>query len=736
MRCAWICSKGFPVRPCRASLTALTVLSTGLLVVTQAQAQTQAQSTVASSSPPSQEQATAIDDVVVTAARTRLPASALPLTVDIIDSQSLDEQAAISGSVVDAVATLSASFSPTTQKLTGGGESLRGRAPLYTINGIPQTAPLRDTSRDGYTIDPFFVDRVELIYGSNALQGIGATGGVVNQVTVSAPTKDGWSGRTLAQLTSAGGLQSDSFGGKIAGLAAYRQDPFDGLFGVAFDRRGAFYDGDGRRVGVINGQGDVQNSEALSFFSRFGWDVTPDLRLDLMASRFELKGNGKYVVVPGDRLTGRPTSSQRGTTEGEASANRVQTYSASLTHQDLWGGVMNAQLFYNATRDLFGGDRSRTYQDASIAPIGTLWDQTASQSRKRGARLNYERDIPGVPGLTATVGVDALQDRVRQDLIVYKRTWVPEIDYRSLAPFVQANLSLFNDRLRLAGGVRQENVDLSIEDFTTLAVYGSRAVQGGKPSFSSRLANGGIVYEPIDGLRTYASYAQGYTMADIGRILRAIDTDGVQVESFLNISPVVSDNKEIGVEWKRGAFELGASYFWSSSKLGQFFVRDADGSFVVLRQPVDIEGLELNGRVQTPVDGLVLSAGYARLRGRTDSNGDGIFDKDLDGSNISPDRINLAAIYSQGPLSARLQVQSYLKRSFAGGDPRNDFGGYTLADAYVRYETAIGGLSLAVQNLFDKQYINYASDTANPTDNLRYFAGRGRAFTLTWDRRF
>lgn len=105
-------------------------------------------------------------EVVVTAARTVLPPNALPLTIDIIDKAALDQQIAISGSVTDAVAVLTPSFSPTRGKLSGAGETLRGRSPLYAINGIPQSTPLRDGSRDGFTIDGFFIDRVELIYGS------------------------------------------------------------------------------------------------------------------------------------------------------------------------------------------------------------------------------------------------------------------------------------------------------------------------------------------------------------------------------------------------------------------------------------------------------------------------------------------------------------------------------------------------------------------------------------------
>ena len=159
--------------------------------------------------------------IVITGARTKLPASALPLTVDVLGGQALDDQVAVSGSVIDVVSARLPAFSPTREKLSGSGETLRGRSPLYAINGVPQSPPIRDGSRDGFTIDPFFIDRVEVIYGSNALQGIGATGGVVNQVTVGAPAQDGVSIRTLLQGTAAEGFDGESMGGKVGALAGW-----------------------------------------------------------------------------------------------------------------------------------------------------------------------------------------------------------------------------------------------------------------------------------------------------------------------------------------------------------------------------------------------------------------------------------------------------------------------------------------------------------------------------------
>lgn len=682
------------------------------------------------------------DEIVVTAARTILPSNALPLTIDVIDKQTLDQQIAISGSVTDAVANLTPSFSPTRQKLSGAGESLRGRSPLYAINGIPQSTPLRDGSRDGFTIDGFFVDRVELIYGSNALQGIGGTGGIVNQVTVGAPKQEGISGRALVQGSADNDFSKDGMGGKVAGLFQYKAGRFDASIGAAYEKRGVFYDGDGRRVGLNLTQGESQDSRTLSLFARLGYQVGDTGRIDLIASRFELKGDGDYVAVPGNRLTGLPTSAVRGDPPGIPAANRTESIALSYTDTALWGGNFVSQVFYNRSRDTFGGEIApiATFQDPAIAPVGTLFDQSQNRSRKIGGKISYERAVPGFEALTATIGFDALTDSTQQRLIATDRVWVPPADFRSYAPFVQANLALFDKKLRLAGGVRYENVQIRIDDYTTLASSGSTFVSGGKPTFQDALVNGGVILEPVPGIRAYASYAEGYTVPDVGRITRAINKPDIDLDNYLDIAPIISNNREVGVEVKRGPLDASATYFWSSSDKGQLLIANPGGIFDVQRLRTEIQGLELNLAVRLPVKGLRTSIGYAHLDGRYDSDAvpDGKVDTDLDGTNISPDRLNLAADYASGPFTARIQTQFYLSRSFQGKvrDPRNDFGGYTLTDAYLRYQTAIGGLTLSVSNVFDKQYIDYSSDTRLPTDNLSYFAGRGRSFTLGWDSRF
>ncbi|MET0309600.1 MAG: TonB-dependent receptor [Sphingomonas sp.] len=726
------------------------------------------------SAPAREDAATSDGEIVVTAARTILPPNALPLTIDVIDKKTLDQQIAISGSVTDAVANLTPSFSPTRQKLSGAGETLRGRSPLYAINGIPQSTPLRDGSRDGFTIDGFFVDRVELIYGSNALQGICGTGGIVNQVTVGAPKQDGFSGRALLQASANNDFSKDGIGGKAAGLVQYKAGRFDATFGAAYEKRGVFYDGDGRRVGLNLTQGESQDSKTTSLFARLGYQVGETGRLDLIASRFELKGDGDYVAIPGNRLTGLPTSAVRGDPPGVPAASRTESIALSYTDTSLFGGNLVSQVFFNRSRDTFGGEIApiATFQDPKIDPTLKLFDQSQNRSRKIGAKISYERAVPGFENLTLTAGLDALSDNTAQLLIATNRVWVPPSQFRSIAPFGQANLKLFDGVLRLAGGARWENVEIKVDDYHTLASttfvacsaslpagtvcgapsYGGVAVAGGKPRFDDLLVNGGVVLEPWAGIRAYASYAQGFTVPDIGRITRAVSKPNQDIDTYADIQPIVSNNREIGVEVKRGPLDASATYFWSSSDKGQLLIANPGGIFDVQRQRVEIQGLELNLGVRLPIDGLRASVGYAHLDGRFDSDAvpDGKVDSDLDGTNISPDRLNLAADYATGRFSARIQTQFFLSRRFDGkaraiddanpAHPQklfmNDFGGYVLTDAYLRYQTGFGGLTLSVSNLFNKQYIDYSSDTRLPTDNLSNFAGRGRSFTLGWDYRF
>ena len=676
-----------------------------------------------------EEAPTDVSEVVITAVRSEVPRSAVAATVELINAEQIRTQTALGFSAVETVSTLVPSFSPTRQKLSGFGETLRGRSPLFLVDGVPQSTPLRDDSRDGFTIDPFFIDRIEVVFGSSAIQGVGATGGVVNYVTAATPKEtDGWTGRVLGQANFDEGVVGDSLGWKTAALGGRDFGRWDLILGAAYESRGAYYDAEERRIGLDGAQGELQDSKSWSLFAKAGVDLTETRRLEVMANHFELEGDNDYVTVNGSRAAGLTTTSIRGATQGEATSNEVTSISATYRDRDLLGGTLTVQAFAHDYAGVFGGGSFASFQDPAIAPVGTLFDQSANNSEKQGFKVDYERTFDALPGFRALVGLDGLRDKTYQELVLTGRNWVPETTYKSLSPFVQLHQSLAEGRVHLSAGVRQENAKLVVDDFETLWFYGPQQVAGGEPDFTETLVNVGATAQVVEGVTVYASYAQGFTMADVGRVLRGVTTPNEDVDTYLDISPVVSDNVEVGLEFARGPFQATAAWYRSTSDQGSLLTL-IGGVYEVQRQRTEIEGVELTGRWDVN-ETISLGGSYAHLDGRTDSNGDGSVDADLDGANIAPDRLLVYVEARRGDFAGRLQGQTFFDRSFEGQPAANSFEGYAVADLIVSWNAPVATFSLGVQNLFDEQYVTYFSDTQAPTDNARYFAGRGRNVTL------
>src|SRR5690554_1932382 len=103
-----------------------------------------------------------VEEVVITANRVARPLSTIPNTVTLINRAELDQQLAVENDLSTVLGNLIPGFSPSRQKMSNAGESLRGRKPLYMIDGVPQSNPLRSGGRDGHTIDPAVIERIEV----------------------------------------------------------------------------------------------------------------------------------------------------------------------------------------------------------------------------------------------------------------------------------------------------------------------------------------------------------------------------------------------------------------------------------------------------------------------------------------------------------------------------------------------------------------------------------------------
>lgn len=680
-------------------------------------------------------QATNLDRVEVSESTLRMPRSqgALPMTITVIDPQQLRQQLAITPDLGDAIGALVPSYSPSTQKLSVRGQTLRGRNPLYMIDGVPQSSPLRNGSRDGYTIDPAMIERIEIVEGSNSLQGLGAAGGIINIITKRAPAKDGIR-QELTLDASAPTQGAEGLGYGAAWLLGARSGAFDMVVGASWRKRGMYSDGHGRLIGVDGTQGDLMDSKSWDGFAKLGYTFAEGRRLQLTANRFQLQGNGDYSAVSGDMDAGIPTTSVRRQQPGETPRNRVLTTSLDYSDPQLAGGELRAQLYHQSNRELFGGGTFATFQDPAYGPL--VFDQSQNISDKDGARLSWARRGLLDDTLTVLAGADGYRDHTHQELAQTHRDWVPRSTYTGWAPFLQAEYWPVA-ALSINAGLRQEHGRLHVPTFRTLAFYRGVTVEGGSRAFTKTLPNLGAVWYLTGTLNLFASYAQGYTLPDVGRVLRAIRTPGQRVGGFLDLKPVVSDNREAGAEYAGQAFNARVSYWTSTSRLGALLVYDAPNQvYNVARQRTEISGWEARAG-WTPRTDTRLELSYAINHGRSDRNGDGKVDSDLDGANIAPNRLNLSWTQRwNGALSSYLQISRLASRDFATLGARTArFDGYVTADAYLKWQTdAAGDWTLGVQNLANRQYVNYVSQTVGDDDS--YFAGRGRTVSLTWQQAF
>ncbi len=676
-----------------------------------------------------------LEEVVVSASRTNKPITAIPNTVKVIGREALEAQLATSTSLLDGLSFAVPSLTPAHQKMTSNGVTLRGRTPLYMADGIPQSTPLRNGERSGFTIDPAFIDRVEVIYGANAIQGVGATGGVINYVTVDAPESGDLLQKVSTRLTS-DNFEGDGFHYKLSGLLGKKFDNTDVVFGVAHDVQDLYFDGNGDPIAVDPIQGDTMDSRTWNVFTKAGLDLDEYQRIEVTGTYYDLDGDGDYRVVAGDALAGIPATSESGKGEGDPTYNEALNLSVAYSHSNLLGGELTLQGFYYDFYALYGGGTFPAFQDPAIAPAGTLFDQSALSSEKYGTKLTFVRDNTFWDGLQLAAGVDYLRDKTYQELAQTDRLWVPEMIYKGWAPFVQLEQRLMDDRLRVSAGARFENVELEVPSFTTVAGANNTFVAGGKPSFEELLGNAGVVFDVTEDLTLFASYAEGFTMPDAGLILRGVNTPGQTIDELVDLQPVVADNLETGINYRRGGLDVAASYFWSDSDLGSRILV-VGGVGQLTRQTTEIEGFEISATYHFE-SGVSTGIAYSELEGRFDSDGDGSVDKDLDGRNIAPDRINL---YVEAPLATgwhgRLQYARLLDRDFDGGLPQHDFDGYGLLDAVISYRNEqLGDFTLGIENLLDEEYITYYSQTLTYVNDSTYFAGRGRAVSLGWQKTF
>lgn len=668
-------------------------------------------------------------EVIVTANRTEKLVSTIPNTVTVINQTELNTQIAINPDLSTILGNLVPSFSPSRQKLTGYGESMRGRSPLYLVDGVPQSNPLRDGSRDGHTIDPTMLERIEVIHGANAIHGMGASGGIINLIT-KRPTEDFTQNlrvETFAQTEDVG----ESLGYGLNYSISGRKDSVDAMGAISYRTSGVAYDANGEVIGFDNTQGDTMDSDMLNFFIKTGYEWN-DQRIELSINSFDIAGNNDWLAVPGSVSEGIPTTAVKGDVEGKPSSNEVTMFNINYSNEEIFGQNLRFQLFSQDFAGTYGGGIYATFQDPAYGE--DVFDQSRNNSEKLGMKLTLVKDEVAGTSLNVVYGLDVLRDETNQELVQTGRAWVPPTKYKNYAPFLQLEYTGIKS-LILTGGVRHEESALQVNDFTTLYSYnGGQFVVGGETEFSDTLYNLGATFDLTENWRLFGNLSEGFSMPDVGRVLRSINEPDLEIESFLNLKPIVTENAELGFEYRSDPLYAQLSYYQSNSDFGQRLQVDADGIYSVEREKTEIDGFEFRTEWDASVNNFI-GLRYAYTDGQFDSNDDGRVDTDLSGANMSPNKVNISWDYQWlADVSSRVQANYHFDREFKDSEgnvgEEDKFEGYLTLDASVKLATLGGEFRLSLQNLTNEDYFTYYSQTIG--SDGRNFKGLGRSFLISY----
>lgn len=123
-----------------------------------------------------------MEQMEITASRTSSDLVSATRQSTVIEHAQLEELRQGSDSLATVLAKAVPGMSDSSRTITEYGQTLRGRSMLVMVDGVPLNTN-RDSSRNLANIDPALIERIEVIRGSSAIYGSGATGGIISITT-------------------------------------------------------------------------------------------------------------------------------------------------------------------------------------------------------------------------------------------------------------------------------------------------------------------------------------------------------------------------------------------------------------------------------------------------------------------------------------------------------------------------------------------------------------------------
>jgi iron complex outermembrane receptor protein len=567
---------------------------------------------------------TSLSEVVVTAGRKAESINEVPSSVSILNSRQVKEQLNINPSVAAILGNTIPGLGTATNKATNSGQTLRGRQVLVLIDGIPQSTPLMNGSRDIRTIDPAVIERIEVIKGATSIYGNGSAGGIINFITkkpvagksFSGTSSVGFSGNLAHPANTLGYRVSQSFTGTV--------NRFSYVVNGTYNYTGVQRDAKGN----VNSQPDGLGENSLTnAFIKLGYHIDDNSDVTTTYNLFRSTQNSDYINVTG-KYGVSPSVGQKGDDPGEP-AGTPYNHNVLVTYH-------NKALPLNTALDLSAYYNGFVSMNRYVAQ-GTAWygpGQTKIQSFKKGVRLtlNTPWKMGALGDGELTYGLDLLNDRTNQ-ILTDGRIYIPDMNMVNLAPYAQMKLDLLTNFI-LKAGIRYENADVDVKDYSTIAKgpnnQGSIAVTGGKIPYKATTFNAGLRYNKYELFNPFLSFSQGFAINELGRILRSATSNTL---GGITTDPIITNNYEAGFSSAIDKLTITASYYISKSNLGANLVDNGNGVLVAQREPENIHGYEVTADLLLSNQWTV-GGSYAYVEGKsTPATGTKVY---LNGLRIAP----------------------------------------------------------------------------------------------------
>ena len=561
-----------------------------------------------------------VERIVVTGSRIVESIDEVPATITIITRQQIEAQLKVSSELQTMLATLVPGMAPSTGTSSNSTQTLRGRSPLVMIDGVPQSTPLRNGALGIRTIDANSIERIEVIKGATSIYGNGAAGGIINYITKRPDSDKKISGEVSLSSRFSAVEFEDSAGQRIEGMMNGQIDNFSYVASASYEENGLQKDADGDVIGLKYGLSDavMQN-----YFAKLGYQFTDDISMQLVYNHYQSEQDSDLMDVVSSVNKGVKTYAIKapagtdapGVGQGPNNHNIMLKY----TDEELF---TNTQLVVDAYAQEIENVFFFSYVLANLDE-GYIGGQSYIKSDKKGLRATLNTQVEW-DNLEATFiyGIDALNDVTSQPL-VDGRMWVPEMDMENLAGFLQTKW-VFQDDFIIKAGVRRENIDLKVDNYSTLKLCRTPDtcsipvdVVGDTLEYSATTYNFGIRYNWQEYFQPFANYSQGSDISDIGRLLRTATVNDI---ADIHTEASIIDNYEVGFTSVIDKFRMEFSAYRSTSELGTTNKYDAaTGIYMPVRAPQEIYGYEALAQY-TFTNDLDMTATYAWTEGKDTKN--------------------------------------------------------------------------------------------------------------------